>query len=129
MGLYAEGEPLDSDLVGLDVEAVRASLEGHDVVVVPGFTAGHSQHGVVTLGRGGTDLSAVFFAARLDAHRVRLIKDVDGVYAEDPARNPKAERFAQMGYDEAAAASAGLIQPKAIMAAKDRKRTRLNSSH
>lgn len=118
MGLCAEGEPLDSNLVGLDVGAVRASLEVHDVVVVPGFTAGHAQHGVVTLGRGGTDLSAVFFAARLGAHRVRLIKDVDGVYAEDPARNPGAERFAQMGYDEAAAASAGLIQPKAIMAAK-----------
>jgi homoserine dehydrogenase len=88
------------------------------VVVVPGFTAGHHEHGVVTLGRGGTDLSAVFFAAKLDAHRVRLIKDVDGVYAEDPARNPLAERFAQMSYAEAEAASSGLIQPKAIRAAE-----------
>src|SRR3546814_14521036 len=97
MGLYAEGEPLDSDLVGLDVEAVRASLETHDVVVVPGFTAGHSQHGVVTLGRGGTDLSAVFFAARLDAHPDRPIKDVDGVYAEDPARHPKRSEERRVG--------------------------------
>lgn len=118
MGLMAEGDPLDSNLTELDAEAVLARLECHDVVVVPGFTAGHAIHGVVTLGRGGTDLSAVFFAARLDAHRVRLIKDVDGVYAEDPALNPLAERYAELGYAEAAAASAGLIQPKAIHAAE-----------
>ena len=113
MGLVAEGPALDSNLVDLDAAAVLARLAEHDVVVVPGFTAGHAEHGVVTLGRGGTDLSAVFFAARLNAHRVRLIKDVDGVYAEDPARNPQAER-----YEAAAEASAGLIQPKAIHAAQ-----------
>ena len=118
MGLRAEGDPLDSDLVELDVDAVRRKLDSHDVLVVPGFTAVHAEHGVVTLGRGGTDLSAVFFAARLDAHRVRLIKDVDGVYAADPARNPDAERFSQMSYAEAEAASSGLIQPKAIRAAE-----------
>lgn len=118
MGLHAEGDPLDSNLVSLDVDSVLARLEAHDVVVVPGFTAGHDVHGVVTLGRGGTDLSAVFFAARLDAHRVRLIKDVDGVYAEDPAKNPAAERFSQMSYAEAEKASSGLIQPKAIHAAE-----------
>ncbi len=117
MGLVAEGDPLDSNLTGLDAAAVHAKLDAHDVVVVPGFTAKHAEHGVVTLGRGGTDLSAVFFAARLNAHRVRLIKDVDGVYAEDPAKNPAAERFSQMSYAEAAEASSGLIQPKAIRAA------------
>ncbi len=118
MGLVAEGDALDADLTDLDADAVLARLDTHDVVVVPGFTAGHAEHGVVTLGRGGTDLSAVFFAARLDAHRVRLIKDVDGVYAEDPAKNPRALRFSTMSYDEAARASSGLIQPKAIRAAE-----------
>ena len=67
------------------------------MVVVPGFTAGHAEHGVVTLGRGGTDLTAVFFAARLGSKRVRLLKDVDGVYAEDPAENPRAERYGALG--------------------------------
>ena len=119
MGLVATGDALDSNLSGLDVAAVQTKLDAHEVVVVPGFTAGHAEHGVVTLGRGGTDLSAVFFAARLDAHRVRLIKDVDGVYAEDPAKNPDAERFSQMNYEEAAEASSGLIQPKAIRAAEE----------
>ena len=117
MGLEAEGEPLDSDLCGMDAEAVLARFDDHDVVVVPGFTAGHAEHGVVTLGRGGTDLSAVFFAARLGSKRVRLLKDVDGVYAEDPARNPRAERYGALGYEAAEEASAGLIQAKAIHAA------------
>ena len=118
MGLVAEGDPLDSNLTGLDAAAMHAKFEDHDVIVVPGFTAGHAEHGVVTLGRGGTDLSAVFFAARLGAPRVRLLKDVDGVYAEDPAKNPEAERYGMLDYDAAAEASAGLIQPKAIEAAK-----------
>ena len=118
MGLVAEGTPLDSNLVDLDALAVWEKIHANDVVVVPGFIADHSNHGVVTLGRGGTDLSAVFFAARLDAHRVRLIKDVDGVYAEDPAKNPDAERFSQLSYAEAEQASNGLIQVKAIHEAK-----------
>jgi homoserine dehydrogenase len=118
MGLVAEGEPLDSNLVALDAAAVQAKLADHDVVVVPGFTAGHADYGVVTLGRGGTDLSAVFFAARLGAKRVRLLKDVDGVYAQDPAVHPNAERYGTLSYELAHEASAGLIQPKAIDAAK-----------
>jgi homoserine dehydrogenase len=120
MGLVAEGSPLDSDLVGLDAEAVWARIDLNDVVVVPGFIADHAEHGVVTLGRGGTDLSAVFFADRLDAHRVRLIKDVDGVYEEDPARNANARRYSHLNYAEAEKASSGLIQAKAIHAADEK---------
>jgi homoserine dehydrogenase len=118
MDLRAQGEPLDANLESVDAAVVRARLDSHDVVVLPGFTAVHEQYGAVTLGRGGTDLSAVFFAARLDAHRVRLIKDVDGVYAEDPARNPKAERYLELDYDLAAQVSSGLVQDKAIHAAQ-----------
>jgi homoserine dehydrogenase len=120
MGLVAEGSPLDSDLVELDAEAVWARIDLNDVVVVPGFIADHAEHGVVTLGRGGTDLSAVFFADRLDAHRVRLIKDVDGVYEEDPARNANARRYSHLNYAEAEKASSGLIQAKAIHAADEK---------
>jgi homoserine dehydrogenase len=120
MGLVAEGSPLDSNLMSLDAKAVLSHLEANDVIVVPGFVADHAEHGVVTLGRGGTDLSAVFFADQLDAHRVRLIKDVDGVYEEDPARNSDARRYSYLSYAEAEHASSGLIQPKAIHAADEK---------
>src|SRR5258708_5934783 len=120
MGLVAEGSPLDSDLVALNAEAVWARIHANDVVVVPGFIADHAEHGVVTLGLGGTALSAVFFADPLDAHRVRLIKDVDGLYEQDPARNPNAVRYSYLNYAEAEQASSGLIQAKAIHAADDK---------
>ena len=120
MGLLAEGSPLDSNLAEVDADAVWAKIDANDIVVVPGFIADHGDHGVVTLGRGGTDLSAVFFADRLGAHRVRLIKDVDGVYDEDPACNSHAERFSQMSYLEAEKASSGLIQLKAIHVAEEK---------
>jgi homoserine dehydrogenase len=119
MGLVAEGSPLDSNLASVDADAVWARINLNDVVVLPGFIADHADYGVVTLGRGGTDLSAVFFADRLDAHRVRLIKDVDGVYEEDPAKNPDALRYSYLNYDEAEHASSGLIQAKAIHAADE----------
>ena len=120
MALNAVGSPLDSNLTGVDAEAVWAKIDENDVVVLPGFIADHADYGVVTLGRGGTDLSAVFFADQLDAHRVRLIKDVDGVYDEDPARNANAQRYSQLSYAEAEKASSGLIQPKAIHAAAEK---------
>ncbi len=118
MGLTAEGEPLDSNLTGLDAATMNRTFSDHDVIVVPGFIASHEAHGTVTLGRGGSDLSAVFFAARLGSKRVRLLKDVDGVYADDPAVHPDAERYGFMDYDTAQSFSHGLIQPKAIEAAR-----------
>lgn len=119
IGLLAEGDPLDANLVSLDRAALDRALANADVLVAPGFTACHAEHGAAVLGRGGTDLTAVFFAARAGADRVRLIKDVDGVYTDDPARNPAAERYDRLDYDAAMKVSRGLIQPKAIEAARE----------
>lgn len=118
IGLMAEGDPMDSNLSELDKDAMAAALDEADAVVLPGFTACHADHGAATLGRGGTDLTAVFFAVKAGANRVRLIKDVDGVYTDDPAKDPHAQRYDALDYDQAMDASRGLIQPKAIEAAK-----------
>ena len=118
MGLQADGEPLDANLTGLDSDRVLAHLETADVIVAPGFF-GEGATGPVTLGRGGTDLTAVEFAHWLGADRVRLIKDVDGVYTDDPAKVADAERLDQLDYDEAVRVSRGLVQEKAIFRARD----------
>lgn len=118
IGLCAEGDPLDADLCGLDVARLAEKIDKVDAVVVPGFTASHAKAGAAVLGRGGTDLTAVMFAARCGARRVRLIKDVDGVYTDDPAKNPGAGRYDRLDYAEALKASNGLIQDKAIRAAE-----------
>ena len=118
IGLFAEGDPLDADLCGLDVNKLAEKIETADAVVVPGFTASHAEAGAAVLGRGGTDLTAVVFAAKSGAQRARLIKDVDGVYTDDPAKNPAAGRYDRLDYAAALKASNGLIQDKAIRAAE-----------
>jgi len=118
IGLEAAGEPLDAQLCALDESRLAEGLRNNDVLVIPGFTAGHACSGAATLGRGGADLTAVFFASRTGAGRVRLIKDVDGVYTCDPALEPDARRYEALDYDRALEASRGLIQPKAIEAAR-----------
>ena len=119
MGLKAEGSPLDANLTGLDAERVLAHFDQADVIVAPGFF-GEGEAGPVTLGRGGTDLTAVEFAHWLGANRVRLIKDVDGVYSDDPAQVANARRLEQLDYEEAARVSRGLVQEKAIFQARDK---------
>lgn len=80
--------------------AIRTALAQHRVVVVPGFLAVDRQR-VVTLGRGGSDWSAVLLAARLDAGRCELIKDVDGYFTADPATHADAARIPNLSYTTA----------------------------
>ena len=80
--------------------AIRAALAHHRVVVVPGFLAVDRQR-VVTLGRGGSDWSAVLLAARLGAGRCELIKDVDGYFTADPVTCPDATRIPHLSYTTA----------------------------
>jgi len=63
---------------------IDRALAGHAVVVVPGFLATRSDEAIVTLGRGGSDLSAVLLAVGLGASRCELLKDVPGYFEEDP---------------------------------------------
>jgi aspartate kinase len=108
-------------IVELNPMALGAALERSGVVVVPGFLAMHG-HRVVTLGRGGSDWTAVLLAVRLGARRCELIKDVDGYFTADPASEPDAARIERLAYADAIAlAEAGcpLVQRQAIEAACD----------
>lgn len=117
IGLRAEGEPLDADLAGLDAQAVRDRLQRADCLVLPGFI-GQSEHGPATLGRGGSDLSAVRIAHWMGAAHVRLIKDVDGIYESDPKREPDARRYLRLNYAKAESLGRGVVQTKALRAAE-----------
>jgi homoserine dehydrogenase len=90
IGLTVSGSPLDSELVSVDVERLRGLLAEHPVLVVPGFFGTDDAGRTHLLGRGGSDLSAVFLAHVLGA-RCRLIKDkwcVDR-NVEQPPRSPQ----------------------------------------
>src|SRR5258708_8938174 len=92
-------------------------------VVNPGFIARTSRGSSVLLGRGGSDLTALFLAHALSARRCRLIKDVDGLYESDPkasyADRPK--RYEHLRWDEALALESGVVQHKALKFAADNK--------
>lgn len=80
------GSLRDADPVAVDTGQIRAMFASHDVVIFPGFV-GVDVTGVPSLlGRGGSDLTALFLADALGAEAVRLVKDVDGIFPSDPRR-------------------------------------------
>lgn len=115
VGLIAEGDALDADPVKVNAACIEQGLAADGVVVFPGFVAMNDRGELVTLGRGGSDLSAVFLAHHLGAAKCRLIKDVDGLYERDPAApGPTPRRFGYASFEDALATDGSIIQHKAI---------------
>jgi homoserine dehydrogenase len=120
IGLTVSGPPLDSELVSADVERLHRLLGQYPVLVVPGFFGTDSAGRTHLLGRGGSDLSAVFLAHALGA-RCRLCKDVDGVFEFDPScSETRPRRFRQLDYADALRVAGPLIQPKAVSFLRER---------
>jgi len=112
IGLLTRGETLDAEPIWADTAKLRGELE-NSIVVVSGF-GGIDRNGDPTLlGRGGSDLTALFLAERLDA-RCILVKDVEGLYESDPAFSHELRRFATASYGTAEEIGGCLIQKKAV---------------
>ncbi len=79
---------------------IGASVDAGVVAVVPGFQGVSEHHRITTLGRGGSDTSAVALAAALQAERCDIYTDVDGVYTTDPRIVAKARRLEKISYEE-----------------------------
>jgi aspartate kinase len=73
----------------IDSEALLASMAAGEIAVIPGFQGLTADNRVTTLGRGGSDTSAVAVAAAVKADRCDIYTDVDGVYTTDPASSPR----------------------------------------
>ena len=84
----------------IDAARVRADLEAGRVVVVAGFQGVDEQGDITTLGRGGSDTSAVAIAAALKADECQIYTDVDGVYTTDPRVEPRARKLARITFEE-----------------------------
>jgi homoserine dehydrogenase len=127
-GLTTVGTTLDSNLVSVDAASLLASL-AEGVVVLPGFV-GRSQSGQTTLlGRGGSDLTALFLAQRLGGI-CRLVKDVDGLYTSDPNTRTAntVSRFMEVSYATARRVGGAVVQAKAVeFAEKHRQRFFISS--
>jgi homoserine dehydrogenase len=113
-GLSTDGPILDSNLTSVNTGCLLNALK-KGVVVLPGFV-GKSRSGKTTLlGRGGSDLTALFLAQRLGG-TCRLIKDVDGLYTSDPNSHSgvSTARFSRVSYATAARVGGAVVQRKAI---------------
>jgi homoserine dehydrogenase len=118
-GLRTEGGTLEGNLIAVDVVRLKRELR-QAIVVLPGFV-GRCESGYTTLlGRGGSDFSALFLASELDGRCV-LLKDVDGLYASDPALpGTRPLRFAEVTYETPLHIGGQVVQPKAVRFAASR---------
>lgn len=93
----------DARIIEVRPHRLKPHLDGGKVVIIAGFQ-GVSRHGeITTLGRGGSDTSAVALAVALGAEQVEFYKDVPGIFNEDPKQNPQAILLPTLTYDEALA--------------------------
>ena len=119
IGLLATGPRLDAELTCVNETHLKALLDRSGVVVVPGFIGNNQQDQTCLLGRGGSDLTALFIAAKLSA-KCRLVKDVDGLYEFDPKQvgPTKPRRYSQITFADALQLDESIIQHKAIQFAE-----------
>ncbi|GGA46368.1 aspartate kinase [Sphingomonas psychrolutea] len=116
----------------IDTSALDASLAAGEVAVIPGFQGVDDDARVATLGRGGSDTSAVAIAAAMKADRCDIYTDVDGVYTTDPRIVPRARKLKKVTYEEMlelASVGAKVLQTRSVgLAMKEGVRVQVLSS-
>ena len=105
----------------IDTERIRRELDDRKIVIVTGFQGVNKYDDYTTLGRGGSDTTAVALAAVLHADACEIYTDVDGVYTADPRLVPTARKLESISYDEMldlAALGAGVLHSRSVELAK-----------
>ncbi|MFZ5816685.1 MAG: aspartate kinase [Bacillota bacterium] len=108
-------------ILNINTARIRRELAAGKVVIVAGFQGLNPNGDIATLGRGGSDASAIALAAYLDAEACQIFTDVDGIYSADPRLVPTAGRLDEIAYDEIlelAAAGAQVMQLRSVEFAK-----------
>ena len=98
--IQTDGTFMKARIHSIDDTSIRALFSDHDVLVVAGFQGITEDKRITTLGRGGSDTSAVALAAAVRAERCDIYTDVDGVYTTDPNMCSSARKLDRMTYDE-----------------------------
>jgi len=101
----------------IDAERIHNQLDQNKIVIVAGFQGIDEFENITTLGRGGSDTTAVALAAALGAEECEIYTDVDGIYTSDPRIYKKAVKMDQISYDEMlemASLGAGVMHPRAV---------------
>ncbi|NBU69494.1 MAG: aspartate kinase, partial [Verrucomicrobia bacterium] len=120
-GIVTDGTHTKARIANVTPSAVRAHLQAGRVVIVAGFQGQTMGGQITTLGRGGSDLTAIALAAVLKAARCEIYTDVDGVYTADPRTEPRARKIQEISYDEMlelASTGAKVMQARSVEFAK-----------
>ncbi len=121
VGIITEKIHSKARILEIKTERIREHLDKGEVVVIAGFQGITEDFEITTLGRGGSDTSAVALAGALGAKRCDIYTDVEGVYTTDPRIVPCATRLEQISYEEMlelARVGANVLHPRAVEAAK-----------
>jgi len=100
VGIHTSNVHSDARIKKIDTERVKAELDQHRIVIVTGFQGINRGGDITTLGRGGSDTSAVALAAAFRADLCQIYTDVDGVYTTDPRIVSNARKLEEITYDE-----------------------------
>ena len=120
-GIRTDSAHTRARIVGIDGDKVRRALDDGHVAIVAGFQGVTEEDDITTLGRGGSDLTAVALAAALRADVCEIYTDVDGVFTADPNIVPEAKKLDRISYDEMlemASLGAKVLQARSVEFAK-----------
>ncbi len=123
IGLITTSSHTGADILTLKGDRLKKEISQGNVPIVAGFQGIGENKEITTLKRGGSDVSAVFLATQLGADHVEMVKDVDGVYSDDPNKNLKAQRYEVLDFDEMyklALNGASVLHPDAVCLAKEK---------
>lgn len=121
-GIQVDGTHLKAKIEKINPSRIRQHLKQGYIVVVAGFQGMNPDADVATLGRGGSDTTAVALAAVLKADRCQILKDVDGVFTANPRVVPTARKLDEIAYEEMlelASCGAEVLQSRAVEFAKN----------
>ena len=121
VGMRTDHSHTQARITQIDGDRLRRALDAGEVAVVAGFQGLSDEEEITTLGRGGSDLTAVALAAALKADVCEIYTDVDGVYTADPNIVPEARKLARVAYDEMlelASLGAKVLQTRSVEFAK-----------
>ncbi len=117
VGIHTDSSHTKARIVDIETNRIREELKNKKVVIVAGFQGVGSKHEITTLGRGGSDLTAVALAKALRADACEIYTDVDGIYTTDPRLVADAAKISKISYEEMlelASSGAQVMQSRSI---------------
>ena len=118
--ILTEGENSNSRIINMNVKKINECLKNNEVAIIPGFQGISKKGDITTIGRGGSDATAVAVAKIFEADTCEIYTDVDGVYSTDPNKIPVAKKIDKISYNEMLELSslgAKVMQPSAVQTA------------